>query len=96
MHREREIDRYLAVGLSVAAAGRMHSHLRNCDACRRYHDEQVALLRALAGRVGQATRQEDERTLQRALDGIGAPRLGAGAAVRSTSPTRARPRGGWT
>ena len=67
MHRRSAIDRYLAEGLPEKAEGRLRAHLARCEGCRRYYDEQVLLLRALAGSSSQPTAADARRMEKLAL-----------------------------
>lgn len=67
MHKRAVIDRYLDAGCSPAAEERLRAHLRECDACRAYYDEQVLLRRALSGGLAAPTPAEQQRVAQRAL-----------------------------
>ncbi len=58
MHARGAVDRFLLDGLSRRAEARMRDHLRGCDGCQAYYDEQVSLLRALAGAPDRPTRAE--------------------------------------
>jgi hypothetical protein len=65
------IDRYLQEGLPSRAEGKLCHHLRTCQICRDHYDEQVVLLRALAGDAESPTKQEDERMVRMALTAAG-------------------------
>lgn len=61
MHLKGDIERYLAEGLPAAAEGALRQHLRTCQECRDFYDEEVRLRRALAGAPQQPTAAEDRR-----------------------------------
>lgn len=61
MHLKGDIERYLAEGLPAAAEQELRQHLRTCEECRSYYDEEVRLRRALAGAPQQPTGAEDRR-----------------------------------
>ena len=61
------IDRLLAVGLPPRAEGKLRVHLRGCEPCRAYYDDEVRLLRAFAGDVRRPTPAELERLVRRSL-----------------------------
>ena len=67
------IDRYLQGGLPPRAEGKLRDHLRGCKSCRDRYDDQVVLLRALAGDEEIPTKQEDERMVHLALTAAGLP-----------------------
>jgi hypothetical protein len=67
------IDRYLQVGLPPRAEGKFRDHLRGCESCRDRYDDQVVLLRALAGDAESPAKQEDERMVRLALAAAGLP-----------------------
>ncbi|MBI5482285.1 MAG: zf-HC2 domain-containing protein, partial [Deltaproteobacteria bacterium] len=71
MHRRSTIDRYLAGDLPDAAEARLRAHLSGCARCRAYFDEQIALLRALAGDASRPTPAEGVRMVRRALASAG-------------------------
>ena len=72
------IDRHLAVGLPPTAEAKLRAHLRGCAPCRAYHDDEVRLLRALAGDVNRPTLAELDRLIRRTLAEVApqAPRPG--------------------
>lgn len=90
MHSKATIDRYLAGSLSPHIEDRLRSHLTGCLACRQYFEEQIVLLRSLAGNLARPTVAEEDRVLRRALAGAGlaAPE----SAGRSTLLDRLRAR----
>jgi ferric-dicitrate binding protein FerR (iron transport regulator) len=61
------IDRLLAVGLPPRAEVKLRAHLRGCEPCRGYYDDEVRLLRALAGDVRRPTPAELDRLVRRTL-----------------------------
>ncbi|MBI5543937.1 MAG: FecR domain-containing protein [Deltaproteobacteria bacterium] len=73
MHDRRVIERYLSEGLAPDAEARLRAHLRGCVSCRSWYDQQVLLLRALAGRPDSPTVREERRAERLALAAI-APR----------------------
>lgn len=73
MHRRRQIERYLSVGLSVRAERSLRAHLAGCEACRDHYDRHAVLLRSLAGSVDEPTPDEHARMVRRALEGMGQP-----------------------
>ncbi len=73
MHPRPAVDRYLAEGLGTKAEARLRAHLRTCEPCRRYYDEQSLLYRALAGSPLRATPAETDRAARLAVAGAGLP-----------------------
>jgi hypothetical protein len=71
MHLNYNIDLYLSEGLSPRAESRLRSHLRMCDRCRSFYDEQVTVHRALAGNPDIPTPQEEERLVRLVLQKSG-------------------------
>jgi ferric-dicitrate binding protein FerR (iron transport regulator) len=67
MHLRAEVDRYLEGRLPAPEHAALREHLGRCEACRGYHDQQVLLLRALAGAPREATRLEVDRSVARVL-----------------------------
>ena len=67
------VDRYLQEGLRPRAEGKLRDHLHACGNCRDHYDDQVVLLRALAGDAESPTKQEDERMVRLALTAAGLP-----------------------
>lgn len=70
MHPDRDIELYVAEGLPPAAEESLRAHLVQCARCRARYDEQVLLLRALAGDPQKATAAEDRRMAARAMSGF--------------------------
>lgn len=70
MHPDRDLELYVAEGLPPAAEERLRAHLAQCSRCRARYDEQVLLLRALAGDPQKATAAEDRRMAARAVSGF--------------------------
>ncbi|MBS2029093.1 MAG: FecR domain-containing protein [Deltaproteobacteria bacterium] len=70
------IDRLLAVGLPPRAEVKLRAHLRGCEPCRAFYDDEVRLLRAFAGDVRRPTPAELSRLVRRTLAEVapGAPR----------------------
>ncbi|HEY3448069.1 MAG TPA: FecR domain-containing protein [Myxococcales bacterium] len=77
VHRKGEIERYLTDGLGPSAETDLRAHLRECAQCRTHYDQQVALLRALAGHPMGPTAREDRRVERL---GLAAPDLVAPSA----------------
>lgn len=73
IHLKGEIDRHLASGLAAADEESLREHLRACAVCRAYHDEQVRLLRALAGDPERATEAEERRLAANVVRAAGLP-----------------------
>jgi ferric-dicitrate binding protein FerR (iron transport regulator) len=72
MHQVRNnIDRYLSEDLPPGSDMRLRSHLRDCEGCRSHYDQQVVLLRALAGNPDTPTIQEEDRMVHLALQAAG-------------------------
>jgi hypothetical protein len=74
VHPRHDIDRCLTEGLSPEAETELRSHVRACESCRSYYDEQVILLRALGGDLETPTQQETDRMVRLALAGAGLKR----------------------
>lgn len=67
MHPDRDIQRALAGELSERREVRLRAHLRSCERCRALYDEQVLLLRSLAGDPAAPTEADREREVRLAL-----------------------------
>ena len=72
MHPRTAIHRLLHGDSTPRGEAKIRSHLAGCPSCRDYYDQQVVLLRALAGDPGQAHRDEEERVVRLALTRSGA------------------------
>jgi ferric-dicitrate binding protein FerR (iron transport regulator) len=94
MHSRGTIDRYLAGDLGDEAAALLRAHLKECARCREYFDDQVRLLRALAGDASRPTPAEGVRMVRRAVTGAGLslpPQPRAAQPAPRRSPLRLRP-----
>ncbi len=67
------IDRYLQKDPPPRVEGKLRDHLRACGRCRERYDDQIVLLRALAGDARIPTKQENDRMVRLALRAAGLP-----------------------
>lgn len=90
-HPRRAIERLFAEGLSAPREDNVRKHIRSCDPCQDFYDQQALLFRSLAGDVDEATAQENEHMVQRALHALDLAPAPAPAWWRRLSPL-AQPR----